>query len=72
MMEYEADSDYDDYYEEEEGGCNVFTTSTLTGRSSVNRGYKGKFHRKHDNPRSIKPKDFYGAVVKFVCGGDHN
>ena len=30
MMEYEADSDYDDYYEEEEEGCNVFTTSTLT------------------------------------------
>ena len=69
LMEDEDDSDYDE--QEEVGVCNVSSTSTLSAKSSVYRGYNGSFYRKHGNPRSSKQKK-YSAFVKLVCGGKHN
>ena len=66
----EDDSDYSG--EEEDRACTISTPSTLTAKSSIYRGYKGSFHHSHENPRAIKPKDFYSDFAKLVCGGDHN
>ena len=66
----EDDSDYEN--EEEDRVCKVSTQSTLTAKSSIYRGCKRSFHRKHDNSRATKETDFYSDFVKLGCGGDHN